>query len=291
MKVLVTGANGQVGMELRRAAAKGVRVLAYGASEFDVTDAACASAIMDRDRPDCVINCAAYTNVDGAEADPDLAYAVNELGCRNVAHACEARSIPLVHVSTDYVFDGRSTTPYTETDTTAPLNVYGASKLAGEDAIQEVLETHAILRVSWIFGNIGRSFVDTMLRLGAERDELRVVDDQIGAPCSARAVASALLEISRCLTADPGTSGIYHGTSEPAVSWFGFAREIFAVAERLGILAKSPRVIPIPTSEFPAPAARPKYSVLSGERLRSVCGVHPSDWRAELMDSLKARTA
>lgn len=281
--VLVTGAGGQVGFELlRRAGEFNIETVGHDRTRLDITAPDAVRAVFDRVRPAVVVNAAAYTAVDRAESEPDAARAVNVDGVRVLAEACRERGLPLLHLSTDYVFDGRGQRPYREDDATAPAGVYGATKLAGERALAETLEAHLILRTAWVFGAHGNNFVKTMLRLGRERESLSVVDDQHGTPTPAAAIARALLEICRrYLIEDFLPPGTYHYGARPATTWFAFAREIFARARSRGF-AQTPELRPIPTTEYPTPAARPGYSVLDCAKIAEVYGIAAADWRAEL---------
>ena len=290
MKILITGAAGQVGRELvELAGAKNFTVAAYDSKTLDIVDAHAVRSTIVADKPDCVINAAAYTAVDRAETESDRAYAVNRDGVANLAAACRDANIPLLHISTDYVFDGEQPSPYTEADPTNPTSVYGASKLAGEQQLAALWPKHIVLRVSWVFGRHGNNFVKTMLRLGREREQLGVVDDQFGAPTGARAIAQTLL----ALATHPqlGTSalpwGIRHLTSEPGVTWYQFAVEIFARALAQGLLSKTPAVNPISSTEFPTPVRRPANSKLATARAWPDDLVQPRDWRDELDAVLK----
>jgi dTDP-4-dehydrorhamnose reductase len=254
----VTGAGGMLGRDVVRAV-RGHDVVALGHAELDITDAsAVADVLADArvGRGDVIVNCAAWTDVDGAEADPAGAHAVNALGAGNVARAAAAAGARLVHVSTDYVFDGEQRTPYVESDPTGPRSVYGRTKLAGEEAVVAAGGHHAIARSSWLFGAGGRNFVATMLALAEERDEVRVVTDQVGCPTYTGHLAEALLDL-----AASGAQGIFHvaGGGRPC-SWHDFAIEIFRQA---GVAC---RVLPCTTEEFPRPAPRPAYSALTSER-------------------------
>jgi dTDP-4-dehydrorhamnose reductase len=242
----VVGAGGMLGQDVVRAA--GDRAVALTHADLDVTDHA---AVAETLGAATVINCAAYTNVDGAQSESDLAHAVNADGARNVAEVSER----VLYVSTDYVFDGAKREPYVESDLPAPLQEYGHSKLAGEHATAEANENHLIVRSSWLFGAGGRNFVETMLALGRERDELLVVDDQVGAPTFTGHLAEALVAL-----ADGGQRDVLHVTGSGSCSWFDFARAIF---DRAGVDAD---VRPCTTDEFPRPARRPPFSVLASER-------------------------
>jgi dTDP-4-dehydrorhamnose reductase len=282
MRLLVFGTTGQVAREIARAApARGATLAALGRAEVDLADpVACAAAVMAAEA-DAVINAAAYTAVDRAEDEPELAHAVNAAAPGAMAEAAAARGLPFLHVSTDYVFDGTPGRPWREDDPTGPLGAYGRSKLAGEQAVAAAGGPHAVLRTSWVFSAHGTNFVKTMLRVGAERDTLRVVDDQVGGPTPARAIAEALIAIAGAFAAGRGQSGVYHFAGAPDVSWAGFARAIFAEnAERTG--ARAPEVVPIPTTDYPTPARRPLNSALDCTRIRAAYGIVRPDWRADL---------
>mgnify|MGYP003111254340 CR=1 FL=1 len=277
MTILVFGKTGQVARELRAAA----QVTSLGRDEADLTDpAACAAAIRAH-APDAVINAAAYTAVDKAESDEETAALVNGAAPGAMAEACAEMGIPFVHISTDYVFDGTGTAPWSTNAPTGPLGAYGRTKLAGEEAVRGAGGVHAILRTSWVVSAHGSNFVKTMLRLGAEREALTIVGDQIGGPTAAADIARACLEIARQLQADPAKSGTYHFSGGPDVSWAGFAREIFAQA---GIACA---VTDIPSADYPTPAARPANSRLDNTQTAAVFGLARPDWRAGLADILK----
>ncbi|WP_425041386.1 dTDP-4-dehydrorhamnose reductase [Primorskyibacter sp. S187A] len=271
MDILVFGKTGQVATELQRQA----RVTALGRDEADLSDpTACAAAIAHR-RPQVVINAAAYTAVDRAEEEEDLATCINGRSPGAMAEACRDLTIPFLHISTDYVFDGTGTAPWREGDPVAPLGAYGRSKLVGEEAVQTAGGAHAILRTSWVFSAHGANFVKTMLRLAETRDHLTVVGDQIGGPTPAADIAATLIAMARAMTeGQPG--GIFHYGGAPAVSWADFARETFAQAGR------SVTVTDIPSSDYPTPAKRPLNSRLDGAALHAAFGIAPPDWRAGL---------
>lgn len=286
--ILVTGAGGQVAWELeRRAVAAGLSLKSLGISELDITDTKAVHAAVTAAAPKAVINAAAYTAVDKAESEKALAFAVNRDGPGYLAAACAARDIPLVHISTDYVFDGASKDPYLEDDLTGPLGVYGASKLAGEAAVRAFLDRHVIVRTAWVYGVHGHNFVKTMLRLGAERDVLRVVADQRGAPTFAGDLADALLVVARRLIneAPPEAAyGTFHYTGGGAVTWHGFAERIFDIAAPK--LGRRPKVEAIATEDYPTPARRPANSVLDCSKIGRVHGIMQRPWEAALQEML-----
>jgi dTDP-4-dehydrorhamnose reductase len=288
MKILITGAKGQVGTDLVLEANKrGHEAYGFTSSEIDITDKDIVTNTIASIKPNVVINAAAYTAVDNAEQDIDKAYAVNETGVKNLAEACEVLDIPLLHISTDYVFDGNKKEPYTELDTPNPTSVYGASKLAGEVALQKAWKKHIILRVSWVFGEHGNNFVKTMLRLANDRDELSVVNDQYGAPTSAKAIAECLLDIAE--KSDFGKKdfpwGLYHFQSDPGVTWYEFAKEIFSQAKASGILDKDIDVHPINSDQFPTPVKRPLNSKLNGNKALEGLSILHSKWKSGYLQS------
>ncbi|WP_299648187.1 dTDP-4-dehydrorhamnose reductase [uncultured Jannaschia sp.] len=272
MTVLVFGRTGQVARELARAS-EDVTCLGRGEADLSVPGA-CAAAI-ERTAPRAVINAAAWTDVDGAETSEAEATRINGDAPGEMARACATAGIPFVHISTDYVFDGSGETPWAPGDPTGPLGAYGRSKLAGEDAVREAGGQFAILRTSWVVSAHGRNFVTTMLRLGAERDALNIVADQIGGPTPARDIAGTCLTLARSLSAG-GSSGTYHFAGAPDVSWAGFADAIFDAAGLDCV------VTPIPSSDYPTPARRPLNSRLDCASLRSDHGIDRPDWRKGL---------
>ena len=275
--ILVFGKTGQLAREL----AQLDDVTCLGRDQADLSDpAACAAAIR-ATRPAAVINAAAYTAVDRAEEEEELAHVVNGAAPGAIARACADLGIPFVTVSTDYVFDGSGTAPWRPEDAPAPVNAYGRSKLAGEAAVQAVGGAYAILRCSWVVSAHGNNFVKTMLRLGAERDRLTIVADQIGAPTPARAIAAACREMAQQLASEPAKSGIYHLQGAPEVSWAGFAREIFSCADL------SCDVEDIPTSAYPTPAPRPLNSRLDCASLETVFNISQPDWQQGLKEILQ----
>ena len=296
MKFLVIGANGQVGHALLAALAPLGDVVAStrlgklpdgrACLAADVADTASLAGLVHRAAADVVVNASAYTAVDRAEDEPDLAHRINADAPRALAAACAASGVPLVHFSTDYVFDGSGTRPYREDDATAPLGVYGASKWAGEQAVRDSGAAHKIFRLCWVHGPRGSNFLLTMLRLGRERDHLRVVADQVGAPTSALRIASG---VARSLAAQPALSGTWHLSAEGETSWHGFATAIFQGAVERGLLARAPSVEAITSAEYPTRARRPAYSRLDTGRFQRDFGFHIGDWRegmAEVLDAL-----
>ena len=279
-RVLVTGRRGQLGTELlRRGHGEDLTLAGFDRGALDITRPDDVDAAVDAS--DAVINAAAYTAVDRAEDEPQLAHAVNEDGPRNLARACARRGIPLIHVSTDYVFDGAKAEPWREDDPVAPLGVYGASKAAGERAVRQACPHHVIVRTSWIYAAHGQNFVRTMLRLGAERDELRVVDDQIGAPTAAADLADALLAIVRALLGGRQEAfGTFHYAAAGATSWFGLADAVFErAAARRG---RRPRLTPIATKDYPTPARRPANSILDCTKIAAAYNPPRRPWQAGL---------
>jgi dTDP-4-dehydrorhamnose reductase len=281
MKVLVLGSLGQIGSELLRTdwgSDFAVHGLAHSA--LDITDRNATLAAVAASGAELVVNAAAYTAVDRAEAETALAFGVNRDGAANVAAGCAATGAALIHVSTDYVFDGKQRTPYCEDDPIAPLGAYGQSKAAGEAAIRERLDRHIILRTAWVYGHAGQNFVETMLRLGMEREELRVVSDQIGSPSWAADIARAIAQIAARLGEGSKAWGTYHYTGVGEVSWHGFAEAIFDLA--YPYTGRRPRVIAIATAEYPIAAARPAYSVLDCSKIAAQFGIRPQPWRDSL---------
>lgn len=282
--VLVTGARGQLGSELLAATAPaGLRLAGVDRDACDIADAQAVARAFAAHRPALVINAAAYTAVDRAESEPARALAVNAEGPRHLAQACEAAGIPLFHVSTDYVFDGSKPQPWCVDDATAPLGVYGASKLAGEQAVRAACRRHLVLRTSWVFGAHGNNFVRTMVRLAATRDELRVVADQHGGPTWTGDLARELLALAaRHAAGEPLPWGTWHYAGAPATSWCGFARVIIDEAVAAGLLPRAVPVRAIGTADYPTPARRPANSVLDMAQTGAALGIAQPDWRAGL---------
>lgn len=234
-------------------------------------------------QPGLIINAAAYTHVDNAETRAEQAYAVNRDGVAYLAEAARLAGIPLLHISTDYVFSGAANVPYREADAVSPTGVYGASKQAGEEAVRSCLEQHLILRTSWVFGAHGHNFVKTMLRLARQCDALSVVSDQIGCPTYAGSIAEALLELAARHARGKNLAwGLYHYGGQPACSWYDFAIEIFRQAETGGLLSRRPQVTPIRSAQYPTPARRPAWSVLDCKRFEKTFALGAPDWRRDL---------
>ena len=287
MKLLVTGAGGQVGREIARLApALNVEVAGLDRAALDVTDAEAVRRALAEARPDAVVNAAAYTAVDRAESEPEAAWAVNRDGAAHLAQAAAAAGVPIVHVSTDYVFDGTKGAPYLPGDPAAPLGVYGASKAAGEDAVRAATERHVVLRTAWVFSRYGGNFVATMLRLAAERDRLAVVADQWGHPTAAADVAQACLAAAR--RAAEGLVGTLHVAGAPLATWHDLASETVRLAHAAGAVTAVP-VDPIPTSAYPTPAARPRRVELAMGDSFGALGLAPFDWRPALAREVEAR--
>ncbi|MFE3969941.1 dTDP-4-dehydrorhamnose reductase [Stenotrophomonas sp. YIM B13575] len=286
MTVLVFGGNGQVGQELLRALAPLGKVVATTRSGQLPDGNACEMAdfgqpdslpaLLDRLQPSLVVNAAAYTAVDRAEQEVEAAFAANAEAPGVIARWCAAHDVPFVHYSTDYVFDGQGTAPYREDEPTAPLGVYGTSKRDGEDAVRAAGGRHLIFRTAWVYASHGANFLRTMLRVGAERDQLRVVADQIGTPTPAALIADVT---AQALQHPGGLSGTWHLTASGQTSWHGFAEAIFAEALATGVLDKVPSVEAIPSSEYPTPAKRPAWSVLDNRKLQQDFGIELPTWQ------------
>lgn len=287
-RILIVGASGQVGVELQRSFAGFGSVIGVDRKTFDMADADQTRALVHRERPDIILNAAAYTAVDRAESEPGIAKAINEDAPRVLAEEALRTGAMLVHYSTDYVFNGAKRQPWVESDEPGPLGVYGETKLAGERAIQQVGGRFLIFRTSWVYGPHGKNFLLTMLRLGRERDRLSIVDDQIGAPSTSIELANATRTIVEGVMSgkfgEPADwAGLYHMTCAGEVSWFGFAKAIFdRAAAQLGV--RPPELLPISTEEYPTPARRPRYSVLSNQKLADRFGVRLATWQDALDD-------
>lgn len=281
MKVLITGANGQVGHALQATAPLGVELVALDRAALDIGDGDAVNAAIAQASPDLIINAAAYTAVDRAEIETDLAWQVNGKAPGLLAEAASANGARFIHISTDFVFDGTAGTPYRPESPTNPLGTYGASKLAGEQASIAADPSALIVRTAWVYGTHGNNFVRTMLRLMAERDEVKVVADQVGTPTYATGLAKALWALhAACAT------GVHHWTDSGAASWYDFALAIQEEALVLGLLSRSVPVIPIATSDYPTPARRPSYSILDKSAAVALIGAPAPHWRVHLRDML-----
>ena len=285
-RILITGGSGQVGHCLKAQLEGCAELSVPDSTALNIADRRSVRQAVETFRPDYIINAAAYTAVDKAESDAERAFAVNRDGACHLAEAAEAAGAAMLHISTDYVFDGAGGAPYDEAAQTAPQNIYGASKLAGEQAVLAACRRAVVIRTSWVFGAHGQNFVKTMLRLGRERDSLGIVADQYGAPTAAADIAAALITIVRRYTPEQlaERAGIYHYCGSLYASWFEFAETIFAEAAAQGVLAKIPAVKPIATADYPTPAKRPADSRLDCGKIRTVFGIGPCDWHSALSD-------
>lgn len=290
MKILVTGKHGQVGHALQHALSDEHEVVAVDREQMDLCDEHAIRTTIATVRPDLIINPAAYTAVDKAESEPELAHAINAIAPKVIAEEAAKIGASLIHFSTDYVYEGNKSTVYIETDAVNPLSVYGKTKLAGERAIQTVGLPHLILRTSWVYGPHGKNFLKTILRLSAERDQLKIVADQWGAPTSSDAIAEGVRNVLRAWQMQDLTkSGIYHFTNTGSTSWFGFAKAILQSYESKSqtlnlpeLKIQSEMVTPITTAEYPTPAARPANSRLDNAKLKAAFGVTLPDWETSL---------
>jgi dTDP-4-dehydrorhamnose reductase len=300
-KILLIGRNGQVGRELFKqfsseTLADQTKLIALSRQDLDLLQPEQIRQTISQLQPDVVINAAAYTAVDKAESEPELANAINAVAPGAMAQAAEQVGATLIHISTDYVFDGSKNTPYLESDPTNAIGIYGQSKLLGEESIRNNCARHIILRTAWVYGAIGHgNFVKTMLKLGREREEIRVVADQVGSPTWSKDIAAAITQLFLAMTfnSERDTTdlnlpflGTYHFTNSGVASWYDFAVAIFEEAELLQFPLKIKRVVPITTAEYPTPAKRPAYSVLSGSKIANVLGTYPSHWRLSLRKML-----
>jgi dTDP-4-dehydrorhamnose reductase len=276
MRVFVTGSQGQLARCLAENKDPGVQLIFGTRPEFDLMRPTEARKTILDARPDVIINAAAYTAVDKAESDKDVAFAVNRDGARAVAEAGAILDVPVIHISTDYVFSGNKSGSYIESDDVGPTGVYGASKLAGENAVREVAEKHLIFRTAWVYSVYGANFLKTMLRIGSERPELRVVSDQHGNPTSAHDLGQALISVCNLLQQGRTSWGTFHLAGSGETTWHGFATQIFAVAERYG--KSIPKIAAISTADYPTPASRPSNSRLSCEKARTTFGLSLPHW-------------
>lgn len=284
MRVLVTGAGGQLGRELARTVPEGTEARCLSSRDLDLTDEDAVLRMVREIRPAAIVNAAAYTAVDRAESEPEAAFAVNARGTAHLAAAAAACGARLIHVSTDFVFDGRKSSPYLPTDPTGPLSVYGRSKLEGEQTLAGLVAERrcAVIRTAWVYSRWGKNFVKTMLHLMTTRESLRVVADQVGSPTWAHDLA-----LGCWMALDSGAAGMFHLTAAGVASWYDFAVAIQEEALALGILRKEISIHPIRTEEYPTPAARPAYSVLDTRSFGEATGWRPRHWRASLRDMLK----
>jgi dTDP-4-dehydrorhamnose reductase len=285
VKVLVFGREGQLARSLLEAAVRpDIQVVSIGRPEIDVVDEKSVLAAFAREHPDIAVNAAAYTAVDKAESEPAVAHAVNALGAEHVAKASAAHSIPIIHISTDYVFDGKKDSPYLESDPTGPINVYGLTKLEGEQRVAKACERHLILRTAWLYSPWGTNFLKTMLRVAATRPTISVVQDQLGSPTYVPDLASAIIALATRVLDEHRSLrwGTYHAVARGETSWFGFAREIFQQAAENGLPVAD--IAGIPTSAYPTPARRPANSRLNCDKLRELFGLELPDWRLGVND-------
>ncbi|MEZ9520079.1 dTDP-4-dehydrorhamnose reductase [Vibrio splendidus] len=285
MRVLITGCYGQVGSCLTKQLAnnENTTVLALDREHLDITNQEAVHAEVAKFEPSIIINAAAHTAVDKAEEEVELSYAINRDGPKYLAQAAQSVGAAMLHISTDYVFEGNKVGEYVETDATNPQGVYGESKIAGEIAVAESCEKHIILRTAWVFGESGNNFVKTMLRLGANRDALSIVGDQFGGPTYAGDIAKTLIQIAKRINqGDAVEYGVYHYSGLPHVSWFDFSDAIFDVAVEQGVLENKPSLTSITTAQYPTPAKRPSNSRLSTEKITLGFSVKASDWKTAL---------
>lgn len=286
MVVLVTGANGQLGQAIRKASENNSEIafIFTDSDTLDITHKEECKNIFNELKPDFCINAAAYTAVDKAESEPDLAYRINVTGVKNLAESCKKHDTTLIHISTDFVFDGEKNSPYTEEDNPNPRSIYGKTKLEGEREIQSVLAKYFTVRTSWVYSEFGNNFMKTMLRLAKERNSLNVVNDQIGTPTNANCLAQTIIEIikSEARSLKPEVRhhqyGIYNFSNEGSCSWYDFAKKIFEL-NKVKI-----EMNPIPTSAYPTPAIRPKYSVLDKSKIKKTFGIEIKSWEEALKD-------
>ncbi|MEB3357409.1 MAG: dTDP-4-dehydrorhamnose reductase [Synechococcales bacterium] len=287
-RILLIGSQGQLGQELQMTLPALGDVVAVGRSQLDLTDLPQLRSLIAETAPHIVVNAAAYTAVDKAESEVDLAKAINAIAPTVMAEEVQKTGACLVHFSTDYVFDGRKNTPYLEDDSPNPCGAYAESKLLGEDGIRQTCDRHFIIRTAWVYGSRGKgNFVKTMLRLGGEREELRVVTDQVGSPTWTKDIADATTQLLTHWSQKQAPAyGVYHFTNSGVASWYDFAIAIFEEARQLHQMLKVERVLPITTAEYPTPARRPAYSVLSGKKIAAVIGQPAPHWRQSLRTML-----
>ena len=281
-RILLIGNKGQVGQELEETLTSLGEVIGINRQHLDLNQVTLIPQFIENVKPNIIVNATAYTAVDRAESEPETAYNINAVAPRMMAEAAQKLGALILHISTDYVFDGKKNTPYTEENITNPLGIYGRSKLAGEENIQQICDRHLILRTAWVYGVYGKSnFVKTMLRLGSERPTIRVVCDQVGSPTWARDIADAITQL---LAVD--VTGIYNFTDSGVASWYDFAVAIFEMAKQMGFPLQVEQVLPITTAEYPTPAQRPAYSVLSTKKISDVINKPVPYWRDSLRKML-----
>lgn len=286
-KILLIGITGQIGQELQKTLPTIGEVIGVGRQSLDLSQPEQIQERIAEIKPDVIVNAAAYTAVDKSESESDLARAINATAPKAIALAAQNIGAKVLHISTDYVFNGQNHTPYQECDHTDPLGVYGKSKLLGEIGVRENCDRHLILRTAWVYGSRGHgNFVKTMLRLGAERTELKVVADQIGSPSWSYDIAIAITQLLDKSLADESINGIYHFTNSGVASWYDLALATFDEAKQLGFPLKVEQVVPITTAEFPTPTQRPAYSVLAKTKITQTLGIHPPYWRDSLIKML-----
>lgn len=283
--ILLIGCNGQIGTQLQKTLQPTSNLKAVARPIAELAQPETLRNLIAENQPEIIINAAAYTAVDKAESEAELANTINATAPKVLAQEAEKSQALLIHISTDYIFDGKASRPYQENDPTNPLSVYGKTKLAGEEAIRSNCSNHLILRTAWVYGTFGKSnFIKTMLRLGAQKPELKVVADQIGSPTWAKDIAQTIAVL---IAKTPQKNGIYHYTNSGVASWYDFAVAIFEEAKQLGFPLNIQRVIPITTSEYPTPATRPSYSVLDCAKISTIIESHPPHWRQSLREMLQ----
>ncbi len=285
--ILLFGAKGQLGRELLAAAARSkIAIAGLSSDEADITDRLAVDNAIARFEPDLIVNAAAYTNVDKAESEPELAWRVNATGPGIIAEQADRAGIPLIHISTDYVFDGSKNSAYSEDDAIAPVSVYGKSKAAGEAAVRAATSRHVILRTAWLYSPYGRNFAKTIMRLAAERPELQIVADQFGSPTAAADLARAIIGIVPRLREPNAPCGTFHLAGEGVTSWFGFAERI--VEERAKHVGRRPKVVPITTADYPTAARRPQSSALDCTRFFDTFGIRLRPWQESVGPTVEA---
>ncbi|WP_444895087.1 dTDP-4-dehydrorhamnose reductase [Microbulbifer sp. EKSA008] len=286
-KILITGKNGQLGRELQKLCPVDIEMVAMGREELDISNKQVVQAVIGEVKPDVIINTAAYTAVDKAEQEENVVFAINKQGSENLAEVCNSLNIRLIHVSTDFVFDGEKSAPYLTSDKVNPVGVYGSSKAEAETAVLRILPEAIIVRTAWVYASHGNNFMNTMLRLMADRDQLSVVADQVGTPTW----TGTLAEILIILAQKPSVSGIYHCTDLGVASWYDFAVAIYEEGKILGVLSQDKQLDlkAIATHEYPTPAKRPSYSVLDKTRLITELDIKPRHWRESLRLALSEK--